>query len=54
MPFEDTFWNVWHYVFAATNKELVARGMFADPYSAERKYKGFVPAVWHRNVNREE
>lgn len=54
LPFEDTFWNIWHYLFAAANKELVARGMFADPYGAEREYKGFIPAVWHRTVNREE
>ncbi|UCC49052.1 MAG: helix-turn-helix transcriptional regulator [Gemmatimonadota bacterium] len=52
LPFENTFWNVWHYLFGAANRILVEQGMFADPYGVDRRYKGFIPAVWHRSVNR--
>ncbi|UCG89119.1 MAG: hypothetical protein JSW71_11495, partial [Gemmatimonadota bacterium] len=48
LPFEATFWNVWHWLFGTVNRFLVEDGLFADPYGAERRYKGFLPVVWHR------
>jgi hypothetical protein len=51
LPFEDTFYYVWHYVFGAANRILVEEGMFEDPYGGDRRYTGFVPVVWHRSVN---
>jgi hypothetical protein len=50
LPFEDSFYYVWHYVFGITNRILVEERMFEDPYSDDRKYPGFVPVVWHRSV----
>lgn len=53
VPFEDTFYYVWHYVFGITNRILVEEGMFADPYGADRKHQGYIPVVWHRSVQSE-
>lgn len=53
VPFEDTFYYVWHYVFGIANRILVEEGMFADPYSADREHQGYIPAVWHRSVQSE-
>jgi hypothetical protein len=46
VPFEDGFTNVWHYVFGIANRKLVEAGLFADPYAADRKLKGSIPAVY--------
>ena len=53
VPFEDTFYYVWHYVFGTANRILVEVGMFADPYGADRKHQGYIPVVWHRSVRSE-
>jgi hypothetical protein len=45
VPFEDGFTMIWHYVFGVANRDLVEAGLFADPYSATRKYKGSISAV---------
>ncbi len=45
VPFEDGFTMIWHYVFGMTNRRLVEAGLFADPYAAELRYKGSIPAV---------
>ena len=47
VPFADGFTQVWHYIFGEANRQLVEAGLFADPYAENRKYKGFIPAVWH-------
>ncbi len=52
VPFEDTFYQIWHYVFGIANRILVEEGMFADPYGADRRYPGFIPCVWHRSLDR--
>jgi hypothetical protein len=51
VPFEDSFYYIWHYVFGITNRILVEKSMFNDPYGDDREFAGFVPVVWHRSVN---
>jgi DNA-binding MarR family transcriptional regulator len=50
VPLSNSFWWVWHYLFAVANRELVAAGLFADPYDSTRKFQGFIPAVYQLNV----
>lgn len=45
VPFERVYTEVWHFVFGIANRELVKAGLFADPYAAGRRHKGFVPFV---------
>lgn len=52
VAYGEVFTQVWHYVFAAANRQLVEAGLFADPYDAGRKYKGFIPAVWQPGINK--
>jgi hypothetical protein len=49
-PLEATFYKVWHELFGAANRILVETGMFSDPYRESKKFKGFVPVVWHMQV----
>ncbi len=46
VPLSEGFYWVWHYLFGIANRELVAAGLFADPYDASRIFKGFIPAVY--------
>jgi len=48
---ELTFYKVWHEIFGAANRMLCERGMFIDPYNSGRKYPGFIPVVWHVDVD---
>ncbi len=50
VDFAETFAQIWHYIFGAANGQLVEAGLFADPYAEERRYKGFIPCVWHPDV----
>jgi hypothetical protein len=50
VPLSHSFWWVWHYVFAVANRELVAEGLFADPYDPTRTFQGFIPAVYRLDV----
>lgn len=45
VPFEIVFTQVWHFVFGLANRKMVRSGLFADPYAADRTYKGFLPVV---------
>jgi hypothetical protein len=45
VPYEQTFDQVWHYVFGMTNRRLVRAGLFADPYAAGRVRPGYVAAI---------
>jgi hypothetical protein len=54
LSFEEIFSQVWHYLFGLANRHMVGKGFFADPYSSERRFKGFIPAVWHPDVIPEE
>lgn len=46
VPYEQVFNQLWHYMFAVTNRKVVEAGMFADPYDERRPYQGFISAVW--------
>lgn len=50
VPLSRSFWWVWHYLFAVTNRELVTAGLFADPYAPTRTFQGFIPAVYRLDV----
>jgi hypothetical protein len=50
VPLEAAFWNVWHWLFGITNRILVERGVFEDPYADHRAFKGFLPVVWNRAI----
>jgi hypothetical protein len=50
VPHEEVFSQIWHYLFGTTNRLLVEQGLFADPYAPERRFKGFIPAVWSQSV----
>ncbi|MCX6568080.1 MAG: hypothetical protein NT147_03385 [Candidatus Aminicenantes bacterium] len=50
MPLSESFYSVWHYVFGIANRELVAAGLFANPYDNKRVFKGFVPTVYILSV----
>ena len=50
VPYDEVFTQVWHYLFGIANKRLVENGLLADPYAPDRKFKGFVPAVWDRSL----
>jgi len=52
-PVEVFFYQLWHEIFGVANRILVEKGIFADPYDDLRKYKGYIPVVWHKNVNKE-
>lgn len=53
VSYADGFTQIWHYLFGTANRHLVEAGLFADPYAAERKFKGFVPVVWHPSLAEE-
>ena len=50
VPFERVYTEIWHFAFAIANRTLVEEGFFADPYAADRPYKGFIPAVWANGI----
>jgi hypothetical protein len=50
VPLSHSFYWVWHYIFGIANRELVAAGLFADPYDPGRRFQGFLPLVYRLNV----
>jgi hypothetical protein len=50
VPLSHSFYWVWHYIFGTANRELVAAGLFADPYDPGRRFPGFLPVVYKLNV----
>jgi nucleotidyltransferase/DNA polymerase involved in DNA repair len=50
VPLSHSFYWVWHYIFGIANRELVAAGLFADPYDPGRRFQGFLPSVYKLNV----
>jgi hypothetical protein len=50
VPLSHSFYWVWHYIFGIANRELVAAGLFADPYDPGRRFPGFLPSVYRLNV----
>lgn len=50
VPYPEEFNAIWHYVFGLANRQLVEAGLFGDPDSSTRKYKGDIPAVFENGV----
>ena len=50
VPFEEEFSVIWHYVFGMANRQMVQEGLLADPYAENRKYKGFIPAIFDGGI----
>ena len=50
VPYPDVFTQIWHYLFGTANRQLVEAGVFVDPYASSRRYKGFIPVVWHKSL----
>jgi len=46
----DGFYWIWHYIFGIANRELVRNGLFADPYDPDRRFQGYIPAVYLYDV----
>jgi len=53
VPLANSFYEIWHYIFGIANRELVAEGVFVDPYAANRRFKGFLPVVYQLDVVQE-
>lgn len=49
-PFPEAFYQIWHCVFGAANRRLVEAGLFADPYSESRRFKGYIPVVFRTSL----
>ena len=49
-PVEVFFYQLWHEIFGVANRILVEKRIFIDPYEEARKYKGYIPVIWHKNV----
>jgi hypothetical protein len=54
VPFGVVYTEIWHYVFALANRKLIEAGLLTDPYAGNRRYKGFIPAVWRPGQERLE
>jgi hypothetical protein len=50
VPFERVYTEVWHFIFGVANRTLVDQGFFADPYSNERRHRGFLPVIWRNGI----
>ncbi len=49
--FQEGFTEIWHYLFGVANERLVAAGFFADPYDADRAFKGFLTVVYNWDIH---
>lgn len=49
--FQEGFTMIWHYLFGMANERLVASGLFADPYDADRAFKGFLTVVYNWDIH---
>jgi len=48
VPYQQTFDQLWHYLFGIANEKLVEGGLFADPYATGREQQGYV-AFWYED-----
>jgi hypothetical protein len=46
VPYEALFTQIWHDLFGLTTRELVARGLLADPYDAHNPAPGSLSMLW--------
>ena len=51
VPYDQTFDQVWHYVFGMTNRKLVRAGLFADPYAVGQKRPGYFSAIFDASAS---
>lgn len=54
VPYQQTFDQLWHYLFGIANQKLVEAGLFADPYSPEAAPTGYVPVVFESRLTEEQ
>jgi hypothetical protein len=45
VDYREVFIQVWHYLFAVTNKHLVRSGFFFNPYGPESDWQGYLPVI---------
>jgi hypothetical protein len=50
LPQKELFYDIWHDIFGAANRNLVKAGLFADPYSRFYGAKGIIPAVFEKSL----
>jgi hypothetical protein len=51
VPYEQTFDQLWHYLFGIANGKLVESGLFMDPYAAGRKQQGNITFIYKDGLN---
>ncbi len=45
VDFQEVFIQIWHYIFAVTNKNLARSGFFFDPYGEDSDWQGYLPVI---------
>lgn len=50
VAFNEGFTMIWHYLFGLTNRKLIKAGLFADPYSEDRKFPGSIPVFFDPKI----
>jgi len=53
VPFERVYTEIWHFIFGIANRHLVEAGLFADPYSGNRRHQGFLPVIWASELTKD-
>jgi len=51
VPYEQTFDQLWHYLFGIANGDLVESGLFVDPYASGRTHQGNITFVYRHGLN---
>jgi len=51
VPYQQTFDQLWHYLFGIANQKLVEGGLFADPYAAGRMRQGYTAFLYEDGLN---
>jgi hypothetical protein len=51
VPYQQTFDQLWHYLFGIANEKLVESGLFVDPYAVGRRPQGNITFVYKNGLN---
>jgi len=51
VPYQQTFDQLWHYLFGIANEKLVESGLFSDPYASGRRPQGNIAFVYKDGLN---
>jgi hypothetical protein len=51
VPYQQTFDQLWHYLFGIANQKLVEGGLFTDPYATGRMQQGYVAFLYEDGLN---